>query len=78
MAKQLQNMMGELKDVPQIKFGNASVAAPLTPKLASVMSVCSIVRQGRSTLVAMTQMYNILALQCIISVYLAGIKQGDR
>lgn len=45
--------------------------------------MCNIVRQGRSTLVAMTQMYKILALNCIISaysmsvMYLAGIKQGD-
>lgn len=43
----------------------------------------NIVRQGRSTLVAMIQMYKILALNSLISAYslsvlhLAGVKQGD-
>ncbi|KAJ3156879.1 hypothetical protein HDU86_003414 [Geranomyces michiganensis] len=70
-------------DVPKIKFGDASVAAPFTSKISSVMSVVNIVRQGRSTLIAMVQMYKILALNCLISafsmsvLYLAGIKQGD-
>ncbi|TPX56048.1 hypothetical protein PhCBS80983_g04821 [Powellomyces hirtus] len=70
-------------DVPKIKFGDASVAAPFTSKISSVMSVVNIVRQGRATLVAMVQMYKILALNCLISafsmsvLYLSGIKQGD-
>ncbi|KAJ3193971.1 hypothetical protein HK101_003724 [Irineochytrium annulatum] len=87
LGKQMEamhEMMGEMEgDVPVIKFGDASVAAPFTSKLSTVMSVCTIVRQGRSTLVAMIQMYKILALNCLISaysmsvMYLAGIKQGD-
>ncbi|KAI9339089.1 hypothetical protein BDR26DRAFT_862609 [Obelidium mucronatum] len=87
-AKQMEalnNMLGDMEDMeaPMIKFGDASVAAPFTSKLGTVMSVVNIIRQGRATLVAMVQMYKILALNCLISAYSmsvmreAGIKQGD-
>ncbi|KAJ3378069.1 hypothetical protein HDU92_007711 [Lobulomyces angularis] len=83
MKQKLASMMEDMGDVPMLKFGDASVAAPFTSKLSSINSVLHIVRQGRSTLVAMIQMYKILALNCLISaysmsvMYLAGIKQGD-
>lgn len=80
----LSKLLDELEaDIPVVKFGDASVASPFTSKISSIMSVRDIVRQGRATLVAMMQMYKILALNCIISaysmsvLYLAGIKQGD-
>jgi manganese-transporting P-type ATPase len=81
MAAQLEGM--ESADLPMVKLGDASVAAPFTSKIPSIRSCVDIVRQGRCTLVSSIQMYQILALNCLISsyslsvLYLDGVKYGD-
>ncbi|KAG6878464.1 hypothetical protein C0993_006304 [Termitomyces sp. T159_Od127] len=82
ITDKMAEMEGE-DDVPKIKLGDASCAAPFTSKLSHVSAVTHIIRQGRCTLVATIQMYKILALNCLITAYslsvqyLDGIKFGD-
>jgi cation-transporting ATPase 13A1 len=81
LAKQFDDM--ETGDLPMVKLGDASIAAPFTSKMPSIKSCVDIVRQGRCTLVSSIQMYQIMALQCLISsyslsvLYLDGVKYGD-
>jgi cation-transporting ATPase 13A1 len=54
IAGQLEDM--ETGELPMVKLGDASIAAPFTSKMPSIRSCVDIVRQGRCTLVSSIQM----------------------
>jgi cation-transporting ATPase 13A1 len=57
IAAQLEDM--ETGDLPMVKLGDASIAAPFTSKMPSIRSCVDIVRQGRCTLVSSIQMVSL-------------------
>jgi cation-transporting ATPase 13A1 len=84
-AGNMASMMEGLEDgdLPRVKLGDASIAAPFTSKVPSICATVDIVRQGRCALVNTAQQQQILALNCLISayslsaLYLDGIKSGE-
>ncbi len=54
LTAQLEGL--ELDEIPMVKLGDASIAAPFTSKMPSIKSCVDIVRQGRCTLVTSMQM----------------------
>lgn len=86
-SKKVEELTSSLDDAddqpPLVKLGDASIASPFTSRRMTIDSCVSIIRQGRCSLATTLQMYQILALNSLISayslsvLYLQGVVMGD-
>jgi len=67
----------ESDERPQIKLGDASIAAPFTSRTPSIASVVNIIRQGRCTLLSAIQQMQIMMLDSMISAYAVSAMSAD-
>jgi cation-transporting ATPase 13A1 len=69
-VEKLAAEMGESQsDLPMVRPGDASVAAPFTSRSPSVRNVVDLIRQGRCTLLSALQQQQIMMLESLISAY---------
>jgi cation-transporting ATPase 13A1 len=54
-------------EVPIVRPGDASIAAPFTSRVPSIRSVVQLIRQGRCTLLSALQQQQIMMLESVIS-----------
>eukprot|EP01052_Picozoa_sp_SAG31_P008026 SAG31_NODE_395_length_16265_cov_4.941420_8_plen_802_part_00 len=82
-SKGLQALIEEAEQSSTVQLGDASIASPFTSRTADISACTHIIRQGRCTLTTTTQMFQIIALNCLVSayslsvLYLDGVKYGD-
>lgn len=72
LTAQLEGL--ELDEIPMVKLGDASIAAPFTSKMPSIKSCVDIVRQGRCTLVTSMQMVCSCFITFSITLNLSHLK----
>ncbi len=76
MAQYMEDF--EEGELPMVKLGDASIASPFTSRAPSIKGCVDIIRQGRCALVTTVQMYQILAINCLISSYSLSVLYLDK
>ena len=69
LMQQLETSGADTNQLPTLRPGDASIAAPFTSRTPSVRSVIDLIRQGRCTLLSALMQQQIMMLESIISAY---------